>query len=407
MAELEKPQHPLEVLPAMLNLMLVQTGKFFRDAASREPKDLVAARNLLKQVGESANNRFHEALDEIEIEITRAKAVFERDMRKVRAKRAEREKAAGILTRPAGVVKNRSPSAETKQSPKATDAKGIEETAKASEAVTDVPGQTGEQMMVNGNEAADTTQLGKVEPPATALSAPTQNSLKKDEMAALHNDTTQTENPTIASSTKAQGTNPEESALRPSSPKKTQPDAIPAPTNEEKPASEEPSTNPEAAPFESMFDLEQPEFDLDLSNGQDLLNDSLFEDLGAPSNNENPDLNANATSTEDINTLLPGLENYVNDNGDFSMIDLPVGGTMAQDAAMPNGTTTAAEAQGTTTAAAEATVATDGMTATQALEMPMESNFDDLFGSGEWGDSGEMGDGAMVDFDEDWFKTDG
>ncbi|KAL8821121.1 MAG: hypothetical protein Q9191_007373 [Dirinaria sp. TL-2023a] len=391
----------------MLNLMLVQTGKFFRDAASREPKDHVAARNLLKQVGESANNRFHEALDEIEMEITRAKAVFERDIRKARAKRAEREKAAGILTRPAGIVKNRSPSAETKKSPATTGAKSSVEGAKSSEAVTDVHVQTGDQMMVNGNEATDATQLGKLEPPGTGLGGPTQNNLKVDGVPALHNDLTQTEKPTITSASKTQDRKPEESAPQSRSPNKPQPDGIPTSANEEKPLFEEPSTNAEAAPFESMFDLDQPDngngldFDLDLSNGQDLLNDSLFEDLGAPSNNENTDLNASATGAEDINTLLPGLENYVNDNGDFSMIDLPVG-TVAQDAAMPSGTT-AAEADGKNAAAA-----TDDMTATQVLEeMPMESNFDDLFGNGDWAGNGEMGDGAMVDFDDDWFKTDG
>ena len=92
MAELQSPQHPLEVLPAMLNLMvslspwkasqvralislqLVQTGKFFKEAASDEPGDLVSAKHLLTEVGTSANRRFHEALDEIEIEFVRASA---------------------------------------------------------------------------------------------------------------------------------------------------------------------------------------------------------------------------------------------------------------------------------------------------------------------------------------------
>ena len=258
-------------------------------------------------------------------------------------------------------------------------------------------------MTVNGSEAAHATPLSKLEPPATGLEVPTQHNLKEDEIVAPNNDLTETKKSTITSASKAQDTKPAESAPQPNSPKKPQTDAVPAPANEEKPASEEPSTNPEAAPFESMFDLDQSDnangldFDLDLSNGQDPLNDSLFEDLGAPSNNENTDLNANATSAEDVNTLLPGLENYFNDNGDFSMISLP-GNTMAQDAAVTNGATTEADAK---TAAA-----TDTVTATQGLDMPMESNFDDLFGSGDWAGDGEMGDGTMVDFDDDWFKTD-
>lgn len=50
---------------------LVQTGKFFKEAASNGPGDLVSARDLLKEVGTSANRRFHEALDELEIECVR------------------------------------------------------------------------------------------------------------------------------------------------------------------------------------------------------------------------------------------------------------------------------------------------------------------------------------------------
>jgi len=50
---------------------LVQTGKFFKEAASDGPGDLVSARDLLKEVGTSANRRFHEALDELEIERVR------------------------------------------------------------------------------------------------------------------------------------------------------------------------------------------------------------------------------------------------------------------------------------------------------------------------------------------------
>ena len=50
---------------------LVQTGKFFKDAASENPEDLVTAKDVLTEVGNSANRRFHEALDELEIEFVR------------------------------------------------------------------------------------------------------------------------------------------------------------------------------------------------------------------------------------------------------------------------------------------------------------------------------------------------
>ena len=269
---------------------------------------------------------------------------------------------------------------------------------KISDEVVDDHDQAGDQTMVNGNGVVDAAQASTTEPPATAPEAPTQNGLNENETAVPSESVTENRKTANASASKAQDTKPEESAAQPSSPKKPQPETIAAP------APEEPSTNEEAAPFESMFDLEQGnngnglDFDLGLSDGQDLLNDPLFEDVGMPSNNENADLNA--TSAEDINTLLPGLENYVNDSGDFSMIELPEG-TMAQEATVTNGTT--AGADGTTAAANYY----DGAASTQGMEMPMESNFDDLFGSGDWAGDGDMGDGAMVDFDDDWFKTDG
>ena len=86
MAELPAPQHPLQAMTAMSNLMvfaltlssqtawlilaqLVQTGKFFQNAASGNPKPLGLERKVLQATGASANTRFHDALDEVEVEI--------------------------------------------------------------------------------------------------------------------------------------------------------------------------------------------------------------------------------------------------------------------------------------------------------------------------------------------------
>jgi len=186
------------------------------------------------------------------------------------------------------------------------------------------------------------------------------------------------------------------------SPKILEPAADAAPKAADVSSLEPPSHTQEAAPFESMFnDVEQStninslDFDLGFSTSQDLLNDPVFDNIDLSNTEEATNLTA--TSAEDINTLLPGLENYVNDGGDFSMIDFP-------PTTMPE--LTAA----TTNAPTESTTAGANNTgsAGQAAEMaPMESNFDDLFGSGDWAGDGDMGDGAMVDFDEDWFKTEG
>ena len=197
---------------------------------------------------------------------------------------------------------------------------------------------------------------------------------------------------------------PEQFAQKTPSSKQAEPAVASAPQAPENPPSEAPSNTQEAAPFESMFnDLEQPsnanslDFDLGFSTSQDLLNDSVFENIDMTNTEESANLNA--TSAEDINTLLPGLESYVNDGGDFSMIELPM-------TTMPEVTTgPVATSAGTEVATMGTSNAPGGG---QGMDVvPTESNFDDLFGSGDWAGDGDMGDGAMVDFDEDWFKTDG
>ena len=154
--------------------------------------------------------------------------------------------------------------------------------------------------------------------------------------------------------------------------------------------------------FESMFndtDLtggdDAMNFGLDFSTegtlNQDVLNDNAFATIEM----NNADVsNLGATTSEDINTLLPGLENYVNAGTDFSNINIA-------SASLPE------TSQVGTTGATIATV--QGSTATVVAD----SSLDDIFGSGDFtmdgtGDdglgSGNFGD--LEDFDEDWFKTD-
>lgn len=155
--------------------------------------------------------------------------------------------------------------------------------------------------------------------------------------------------------------------------------------------------------FESMFndtDLtggdDTMNFGLDFSSdgnlNQDGLNDSAFENIEM----SNADIsNLGATTSEDINTLLPGLESYVNAGTDFSNINIPVSSTLPKTSQV-------------------ATVGSVGASAQISAEPAVtDSNFDDIFGSGDFsmdgtGDDG-MGAGTLgdfEDFDEDWFKTD-
>ena len=152
--------------------------------------------------------------------------------------------------------------------------------------------------------------------------------------------------------------------------------------------------------FESMFT------DTDLVNGDDAMN---FDDLSfsMDTNVMNQDIlnntalqnttlgdaditNLPSTSNEDINSLLPGLENYVNaDTTDFSNIGMP---------------STSTQPENTQGAAVAAT--TTGMppaSSNPAEPAPADTSFDDLFGmdfdmNAAGGD--EMGDGTLGDFED-------
>lgn len=167
----------------------------------------------------------------------------------------------------------------------------------------------------------------------------------------------------------------------------------------------QPTDDQEAAPFESMFnDLENPsnpaslDFDLGFPSAgamsQALLNDAVFDNMGTSNDDQN--LNLAPTTAEDIDTLLPGLDSYVNDNGDFSLIDMELPAAAPETSAVQNPLVPAPAA------------ANDGTQQQPPLDSaPMESNFEDLFGSGDWGMDDDMGGGTIGNFDEDWFKTDG
>lgn len=53
----------------MCDVKLVQIGKFFHGSSSHDPKHLVLTKNLINQAVSTSNQKFHSALDELEIEI--------------------------------------------------------------------------------------------------------------------------------------------------------------------------------------------------------------------------------------------------------------------------------------------------------------------------------------------------
>ena len=148
-------------------------------------------------------------------------------------------------------------------------------------------------------------------------------------------------------------------------------------------------------------------FDLDLpANGtvpQDMLDNHPFDDLAA-----NADFAG--TSNEDLNSLLPGLENYVNAEtnhtslADFTIIDLA---DASKSVDLPEANK---KEEPGAVGPIEGGV---GLDAAPAADLPIESSFDDLFygGSGDLNfDSSAMADednmGVPGDFDDDWFNLD-
>ncbi|KAI0114817.1 hypothetical protein F4814DRAFT_417154 [Daldinia grandis] len=78
---------PLEILDKMFNEVLVQTGKHLKANAKDGPRN-VSASNAIRAKTSDSMTTYHYALDDLESEIIRAKAVILRDLEKLHAARA-------------------------------------------------------------------------------------------------------------------------------------------------------------------------------------------------------------------------------------------------------------------------------------------------------------------------------
>ena len=159
--------------------------------------------------------------------------------------------------------------------------------------------------------------------------------------------------------------------------------------------------------FESMFND-------DMTSADDTLNFGGFAFPTDTTNNTNQALNNNdntlqnsaltnvdltSTSNEDINSLLPGLENYVT-GSDFSNINIPANTSTTQqpDANQGTATTTNLPTNAPPAPAADATGATTADTST--LD---DSFFDFNFDMNNNGGDEMMANGTLDDFDNfDW-----
>ncbi|TVY40254.1 hypothetical protein LOCC1_G005018 [Lachnellula occidentalis] len=83
----QRSKNPLDVLQGMINGILIETGRALRASDQNGSRSLVGATSRLPTTIPSAAETFHQALDDLECEIFRAKSVLSRDLEGLRVKR--------------------------------------------------------------------------------------------------------------------------------------------------------------------------------------------------------------------------------------------------------------------------------------------------------------------------------
>ncbi|KAI9795711.1 MAG: hypothetical protein M1833_006880 [Piccolia ochrophora] len=369
------PDHPVDVLLPML----VQTAKVFRDPSKHNSKNLVHTNAQMKQVVPVAMDRFHSSLDELEVEILRAKATLLRDLAASRARRAERERLSREAKKKAlttAAVQSSEGPMEDASRPKSPVTKLEENEPSSNDVIMEEHSASREEE----NTKAETPQEAKPEVVSEGKEVAALPPLDLSNVGPI---TLDTEGKKAAVENRA---------------------------DEDKVLSQAPSVNETPATagldkmdFESMFpdsaiegDALDLNFDLDFpidSSGEpgSLVNDGnvglATTDVGRTSGTPG------APANDDVNSLLPGLESYANDADSLNLLDLPSANT-GGDIAMGD---------------SAATHGLDVDTLSGELGPPESTNFDDLFfdsagldlGSGvgntEGGEENAFGKGGEFD----------
>lgn len=84
----------------MINMVLIETGKALRSAQKENGQAPTVVASRLRAVIPSTMENFHTALDDLECDILRAKAVIQRDYEELRAKRLALENPEPIIEEP-------------------------------------------------------------------------------------------------------------------------------------------------------------------------------------------------------------------------------------------------------------------------------------------------------------------
>ena len=371
---------------------------------------------------------------ELDIEITDAIAVFERDLARARSRRIEKERAEAVLP-----IHPSPPKPQPSRSPNG----GSGSLGSSPEIISKSEVPDTDVVMVGNNP--DTGVHAGSEPAGDAPDTAPVAEAKATDSEVTATDTMPLDSRSVGLAIDLKP----ESTSAPKAPSSEKQPSLEQPQNDNFNISDIPDIPTTDMDFESMFDDLSAQGPTGGANGEvtDLNFDLDFPSGAFTNANETavPNVDNGETFTandqnamtdqpsEDINTLLPGLENLVGDAsgmGDIAMIDFPT--TTASDS---NGTAnTAAQALPTSTQTATPALAgtsaqapnNDTSTASEVAAMDNlfnfntdasaeggatgnennlgDSTFDDLLGS-DWANGGAGGSGEvkLTDF-EDWFK---
>ncbi|KAI4098467.1 MAG: hypothetical protein L6R37_006485 [Teloschistes peruensis] len=444
MADTETTKHTTDSLESTLAVVLKETGKYFRAARSHDARQIGMAKAAIAQVIPAANLKFHEALDEIEIEILRAKAVFDRDLSSIRMKRAERERAA------AGILNAQSPKAITKG---ATPRDSPKEYAKSNSLPISGPGAEA----VVGDDVLDISMIDQEpiqdQPPDQTSTNPA-DAIKTEPFALPQELSQDPEQPkglaiSLPGDPSTSVTKPDPETI----------DLTPGQNPKEETSTPNENSLQDTADFDSMFnDPVDTTEDLDFAlafpaddvpaitandnplitsnnnndNTPDLLNASAFENISIPQpinttatdpqqTHNNVPLNPGTNENEDISSLLPSLENYVNDpttttttthttDKNTNTFDVSIADMVSslpldkQSLNVGLGVDVGAEIGGGGEGGAGGEIGGGGGVGAGEVRGVIESSFEDMFGLDSYMDgTGEDDLGGVGEFDEGLF----
>ncbi|KAI9678688.1 MAG: hypothetical protein M1817_005745 [Caeruleum heppii] len=429
MAPQDPPEHPLDVLPAMINLVLLQTTKVFGDPALHDPKNVVDTNARMTEIIPGALNRYHSALDALEVEIVcgarsaemplisevmanmglmilcaqlHAKAVIDRDLTTARARRVEKQRKA---------LK------EQQEAVTQIDDANSESLVNASTVRTDVANNTmnaAESVKAATTDNADAMQVDPPQDekphqePTTQLSSQTRAEAPKPDASIVPHNAPAKSSPKSSAPEQPPATTP-----KTSDPPSSTPAPVATTTTTTTTAPEMPKHD-----FDSMF-AENPASADPVAEPSDLTFNLDFSVPDGSINVQPAPLDSNDPSATnpvnmDMDAFLPGLESYGSAPDDVALLDVPPpDGTLGADPqrnAQPPGDH---HAHHPPTFDPSSTTLDD-------IGAPESTNFDDLFFNANdfgIGDGGPGGDaqgtgeegtqGNATEFDDAFFGLDG